>query len=261
MLALRMLRKIATLSLQKDLEYRSNLISMVMSGVIWITIPLILFSAIYLNVDSIAGWTWSEMLVLIGTHTVIDAIMMFLFINNMMELQRDIVLGKIDLFLTKPVDPQFYLSFRVMNYSELFNVLPGILMIIYGLTYSSISFNVLHLFGYVGLLIAGMILYYSIWFVWTAMSFWFPNIVGRERLFLDTMQMARFPSDIFKGAFGFTFQYLLPIAFIANPATKILFGKLSLGTGVSVIVVSLLALCLARFIWKRGLVAYSGSGS
>ncbi|MNI50144.1 hypothetical protein D3C73_1047890 [compost metagenome] len=234
---------------------------MVASGIIWICIPIILFKAIYLNVDSIAGWGFSERLVLVGTYTIIDSIMMFLLINNMVELQRDIVSGQIDLFLTKPIDPQFYLSFRVMNYSQLFNVLPGLLMVFYGFSRSSASFDFFHLCGYLTFLIAGMILYYCIWLIWTVMSFWFPNIVGRERLFLDTMQMARFPSDIYKGIFGFSFQYLLPIAFIANPATKILFGKLSISSGISAIVISLLALVLTRYIWKRGLVAYSGTGS
>ncbi|MNI93188.1 hypothetical protein D3C73_1511000 [compost metagenome] len=45
---------------------------------------------------------------------------------------------------------------------------------------------------------------------------------------------------------------MLPIAFIANPATKILFGKLSLGSGVSVIVVSLWPSVLHELYGKEG---------
>ncbi|WP_245252545.1 ABC transporter permease [Paenibacillus sediminis] len=257
---MRMSQQFFTISLLRDLEYRANLVSMMLSGLIWTGIPLIMFKSIYLHANQIAGWSWSGMLILMGTYTLIDAIMMFLLINNMNELQSDIMQGKLDFALTKPVDSQFYVSFRQTNNSQLFNVLPGLLMILYGLHQTGWSIHVLYVLGYLLFFFTGMVLYYSVWFIWTTLSFWLPNLQSRERLFLDTVLMARFPSEIYKGFMGFVFTTIVPVAFIANPAAKMLMGKLSMDTAIYVLLLSLVMLVLSRFIWKRGVRAYSGAG-
>lgn len=261
LLHLKFFMRMLKLSFLRDVEYRANLYAMMVSGLIWVLIPLILFKAIYLNIDSIAGWGWEDMLLLIGSYTIIDSIMMFLLINNMNQLQSDIMDGSLDQLLTKPIDSQVYVSFKSLNYSQLFNVVPGVFMIVYVFLTTSREIDLVTIFLYVIYLIFGMVLYYSIWFIWTALAFWFPNIRSRERLFLDAILMARFPMPIYKGVFGFIFTYLIPLAIIANSAALVLMGELTLKNGVIVPVITIIMLIISRIVWLKGLNSYSSTGS
>ncbi|MGE6575990.1 ABC transporter permease [Paenibacillus xylanexedens] len=260
MLHLKLFIKMLSLSFLKDIEYRANLYAMLFSGLIWVFIPLVLFKAIYLNIDTIAGWTWHDMLLLIGSYTIIDSLMMFLLINNMNQLQSDIMDGKLDQLLTKPIDSQFYVSFKNVNYSQLFNVFPGILMIVYVFYTTPLEINITTLLIYLIYLILGMLIYYSVWFIWTALSFWLPNIRSRERLFLDAILMARFPLPIYKGLFGILFTYIIPLAVIANPAALVLMGKLTWVEGIVVLILALVMVSISRIVWQKGLNSYSSAG-
>lgn len=258
---IKVFKKIATLSLQKDLEYRTNFFAMVVSGLLWISVPLIFFKAIYLNVENILGWQWAEMLILVGTYMIIDAIMMFLMIHNMGMLQNDIMDGRLDLLLIKPIDSQFYASFRTLNYTQILNVIPGMIVVIIGMNSMSNVLNSINLLGYFLYLFSGMIIYYCIWFMWTITAFWWPSIQNREGMFLSTIIMARFPDDIYQGIIGMIFKYMFPIALVASPAAKIVTGKLDIVLGILTFGISIVLLIITRFVWNRGLKAYNSSGN
>ncbi|RAX01880.1 MULTISPECIES: ABC transporter permease [unclassified Photorhabdus] len=258
---LKLMKKILVLSLQQDMEFRPNFVAAVFSSLLWISVPIILFKAIYGHVDSIVGWSWEDIIILLGTYVIIDSVMMGLLINNMGELQDDIIEGKLDTYLTKPIDSQFYASFRRIDFPQLTNTISGVFIVVYGYYSASVSFHFIDLLLYILLLLTGMITYYSIWFIWTVTSFWWPGNEHRDSLFLNNIIIARFPIDIFNGGFGFIFKIIVPLALIANPAAMALIGNIGWELGIMSVFISIFFLILSRIIWRLGLKSYSSTGS
>ncbi|MBC8953946.1 ABC transporter permease [Xenorhabdus sp. PB62.4] len=258
---LRIIKNISFLSLQQDMEYRPNFLAAIFSSLLWILVPIVLFKSIYTHVDNISGWTWGEVIILIGTYVIIDSIMMGLLINNMGELQDDIIKGDIDVYLVKPIDSQFYASFKRINFAQLTNSISGVFIVIYGYYSSSINFELINLLLYFLYLLTGMITYYSIWFIWTITAFWWPSNEHRDSLFLNNIIIARFPIDIFNGGVGFIFKIIFPLALISNPATLALLGNIGWNLGALSVLIAIFFLTLSRIIWILGLKSYSSSGS
>ncbi|MDA2068153.1 ABC transporter permease [Bacillus cereus] len=258
---IKLMKRILILSLQQDMEFRPNFIAAVFSSLLWVLVPIILFKAIYGHVDSVAGWSWEGMIILLGTYVIIDSVMMGLMVNNMGELQDDIIEGNLDTYLTKPIDSQFYASFRRINFPQLTNIISGIFIVVYGYLTSNIQFNLKNLALYILLLATGMIIYYSIWFIWTTSAFWWPSNEHRDSLFLNNIIIARFPIDIFNGGIGFIFKTVVPLAIIANPASMVLIGKSDWNILKISLFTAVIFLIISRIVWKLGLKSYSSTGS
>lgn len=258
---LKIMKKTFILSLQQDMEYRPNFIAAVFSSLLWVLVPIILFKSIYGHIDNISGWSWEDVIILLGTYVIVDSVMMGLLINNMGELQDDIIKGGLDTYLIKPIDSQFYASFRRVNFPQLTNSISGIFIVIYGYFSSSAVFEFINLFLYIFYLLTGMITYYSIWFIWTTTAFWWPSNEHRDSLFLNNIIIARFPIDIFNGGIGFIFKMIFPLALIANPAAIALLGGIEWHLGMLSVFIAISFLILSRIMWNLGLKSYSSTGS
>ena len=78
-------------------------------------LQLLMFNSIYSHVDSIGGWQQGEMLIFIGTFSLINAINMTIFFFGIYDIPRKIQEGELDYYITKPLDPLFRLTFENIN--------------------------------------------------------------------------------------------------------------------------------------------------
>ncbi len=78
-------------------------------------IQLLLFQAIYSQVDTIGGWTKGEMMIFIGTFSLINALNMVIFFFGINDLPAKIKNGGLDHYITKPVSPLLRLTFENVN--------------------------------------------------------------------------------------------------------------------------------------------------
>ena len=66
-------------------------------------VQLFAFEAIYGHVDKIRGWGHGEILVFVGTFSLINALNMIIFFFGVISIPEKIQTGELDLYLTKPV--------------------------------------------------------------------------------------------------------------------------------------------------------------
>ena len=78
-------------------------------------VQLAVFDAIYANVDRIGSWGRGEMILYIGTFSLINAVNMVVYFFGVNGIAGKIRSGEMDLYLTKPVSPLFRLTFECMN--------------------------------------------------------------------------------------------------------------------------------------------------
>jgi ABC-2 type transport system permease protein len=89
-------------------------------------IQLLMFDVLYGQIESIGGWQRGEMIIFIGTFSLVDALNMCTFFFGLISIPEKIRLGTLDHYITKPASPLLRLSFEQMNPGSL----PLIVMIL-----------------------------------------------------------------------------------------------------------------------------------
>ena len=102
-------------------------------------VQLAVFDAIYANVDRIGSWGRGEMILYIGTFSLINAVNMVVYFFGVNGITSKIKSGEMDLYLTKPVSPLFRLTFERMNPGSLPLLVFSICIIWYGFRAAGIS--------------------------------------------------------------------------------------------------------------------------
>ena len=251
--------------LRQAVEFRANFWANVATNFAWLFSLVLFLKLIYLNTQSVAGWSEAEMFLLVGTYSILRGITDTLFYKNLSDLPNQIRLGTMDFTLLRPVNSQFFISLRYVALDNLGQFVGAIALVGYGLSRMQAHLTVLGLIGYVFLLLCGTVIFYALSLMTMTLSFW---LVRLDNLFvaMDTIfAVGRTPVDVFR-AWGavppFLLTYVLPLAFFAAMPVKALFRHL---TGpLPYIAGPLLALFLftfSVFFWRYATRSYSSASS
>ena len=78
-------------------------------------VQLLTFNIIFGQVDSIGDWGRGEMLIFIGTFSMINGLNMLIYFFGVIGIPEKIQSGDLDHYLTKPVNPLFRITFEKVN--------------------------------------------------------------------------------------------------------------------------------------------------
>ncbi len=224
-------------------------------------VQILLFSAIFGQVDAVGGWTRSEMLVFIGTFSLINALNMVLFFFGLNGIPNKIKNGELDLYLTRPMNPLLRLSFEQVNPGSLPLVAFSVGIIAYGAA------------GLPGPIVPGRAALYAL-YVLLMTLLWYDvmlalrtvplfvtsavNVARAEELLELNMKL---PGTLYRGIWRFVFYFLLPYGLMSTVPTQALTGALS--PGMALYAAGFVA-CFTAFtlwFWRFGLRRYQSPGS
>src|SRR3972149_3993904 len=89
--------------LKEDMIYRSNFLTLVIMDIGFVCVSLILFKVIYGHVNTIAGWTFNQSVILIGTVGIVREMAYLTFRRGFLELGNHIRTGTFDMFMVIPI--------------------------------------------------------------------------------------------------------------------------------------------------------------
>lgn len=125
-------------------------------------IQLLTFHVIYANVDTIGSWQKGEMILYIGTFSLLNAINMTIYFFGITGIPGKIRSGELDLYLSKPISPLFRLTFENINPGSLPLVLMSIFIILYGTATLHIKPTAGKITAYLFWIIIMAVLYYEV---------------------------------------------------------------------------------------------------
>src|SRR4029078_9457014 len=96
------------------------------TDVIWIGVELLLFTVIYSNVPTLAGWTKPQVYFFLGIFFASDALFSTFFMRNFLMFSDLVNKGELHILLTKPVHPLFLALTRWISLTAIFNVALGL---------------------------------------------------------------------------------------------------------------------------------------
>jgi ABC-2 type transport system permease protein len=219
--------------------------------------------------DPFAAWDKHQFFVFIATSMYINSIVQMFFMANADEFSELIRTGNLDFALVKPMDTQFLISLRRVEWASLPNFLVASVLMIYALpkvgTFPPSAIQVLLYLFYVAM---GVAILYSLTIVLAAASVW----LGRNSSIYDfwfyITTFSRYPMEIYTGPAGIwlqrVFTFVLPILIVVNVPARLLAKPLQAeyaylaGFGI---LATLASLAVSRWIFQQALASYRSASS
>lgn len=247
-------------SLAREMEFRVNFFANVLVSAFWAVFALLILLVIFRNTNRIAGWSRGDALVLAGTVFLVDGIA-GVFVRYVMEIPSQVRLGTLDFVVTKPIDAQFWVSLRRVNFGSLGMLLAGFAMLAAGLIERGASPGPLQWVGYLGLLLAALAVYYSFNLALMTTGIWLVRVENLWVLTETVLQVARYPIDIYGAGLVRFFTYAVPLAFLATIPSRQLVSGFDPGMVALGLAWAAAGLFLSRAFWRYALRHYTSASS
>ena len=248
-------------TLTRDMEFKANFIGSLIVDAVYYGVHYFFFSIIFSYVDTLGIFTSADVKVFLIITFLADTIYMMVFSGNLFNLNKLIVSGDLDFALIRPVNGQFMVSFRyVKSYAIVSLTILGLLLTkLVSENPNDISMD--HVGIFILSFILGQTIWYSIDFMIGCLAFWFKNFTVGGWLSHEFLKFAERPDSIYTGILRRTMFSILPMALLSSiPARMLIYGP-GWDFLIGQLTVSVIFLCLARFIWKSGIKKYESASS
>ncbi|MBI2103487.1 ABC-2 family transporter protein [Candidatus Woesebacteria bacterium] len=252
-------------SISESLAYTGNNWGSLASTIIFMITFLIFISAIYGNVKSIAGYSYSEMLIFVLVAQINFYLTWGFSIPNVVKLGEGVKTGELDLYLTKPIPHLWFVTFRKIDLVLLFsNATPSLIPLVYLLIKNfDLHITLYNILSGIAIIILGQIFLHCFQFILLLGAFWAGEARGFELLMY---QLGNYNEPIPFEGYPVNLRYLgfilLPVILHTALSTSFLLGKTTsielflLGVGATI-----LALIAKNFVWRLALRQYSSASS
>lgn len=264
-------------SLIREMTFRTNFIIELISSFSWSLMNLAFYALVFNLMDregrnDIAGWSQFEFFVFIATTIFVNSLVEALFMDNAEELSELTRTGGLDFALLKPIDTQFLVSLRKINWSGVTKLVLVAGLLAYSLPrIEGLELTVIQAALYILYVVLGVLILYSVMIALAATSIW----LGRNQSLYDfwfyITNFSRYPMEIYDGRFGTPlrniFTFMIPILVVINVPATIMAKPLTAQTPerVALAAFALVATgaCLlgSRWIFQRALLSYRSASS
>lgn len=248
-------------SFSKAMTFRLDFFFRIFMDIVYYFVNISFFKLVYIHTPLLAGWNEHQMMVFVASYLTVDAINMTVFSTNMWWLPFYINRGELDYYLTRPVSPLFFLSFREFSANSFVNFFMAFGFLIYTLLSYPTTFTIgeLALFGM--MILNGVFLYYMIQMMMILPVFWTHSARGFVDLFYALGLAMERPDKIYKGWLRIVFTTILPFALIASFPARLFLDTFDWQTFLHLISVTTILWFVMHFVWRRGLRSYSSASS
>ena len=225
-------------------------------------IQLLTFETIYAHVDTIGGWTRGQMIIFVGTFSMINALNMLIFFFGIIEIPGKIKRGDLDQYLTKPVNPLLRLTFESFNVGSIPLVVLSVLIVYYGVLVSGAEVSLPLAIAYAFFVLLMTLLWYDLELIFRSITFFVMSDRGIEQMEGQFFEFSfKVPGVLYKGVFKVIFYFLIPYGIMSTVPTQLITGSISGGAlGTSALTVIAFT-AFALWFWKFGLRHYKSASS
>jgi len=244
-----------------DMEYRLNIVVRFLGELVWYVAQLSVFEVLYLHAPAISGWDVHAMRVFMGTLFLVDVLYMIFFHDNMDHIFQLVRKGELDLYLAKPVNSQFMVSFRHIRCSLVFNFLLVLGYLIWGVAHLSVPVTGLQVASFVVLLLSGLLCLYSFRFMFASLSVILQDAGNIHFVWYQLYRLATRPDPLYPSYLRLLVMTVLPMAFFASVPSRSLIEGFSWPLMASALFMSLTSFYVSTRWWKLALSRYVSASS
>jgi len=249
------------IGVMNELQYRVNFFIQLLQSAIAVATGLIGLALVFGQVNTLAGWSQSELLAVMGVHILMGGVIRSAIQPNMERLMNDVLNGTLDFALTKPADAQALVSVREFRFWQLTDVLVGLAILIIAVIQLQAKMAALQIVAFIGALIMGAIMLYCVWLMVTSIAFWVIRVNEIVNLFEGLYAAGRWPVSLYPDWLRTGMTFLVPVAFAVTVPAEAMTNRLTPETMLFALGLTVFFMLLARGVWLLGLRSYSGASA
>lgn len=225
-------------------------------------IQLLAFGVVYSNVETIGSWGKGEMILYIGTFSLLNAVNMTIYFFGTTAIPQKIRSGELDLYLSKPVSPLFRLTFENISPGSIPLILMSICIIAFGVSKLERGLTLAGLASYLFWIVLMEILYYEMEILIRSVSLYIVSMARMEQLEEAGIDLCmKLPGIALHGVYKVIFYLILPYGIMATLPVQSMVGEMTLQRAVYGIGVVVLFTAITCAMWTHGLKHYNSAGS
>jgi ABC-2 type transport system permease protein len=262
---LRLLGSLALYTLNRELAFRGNFLVKVSVEVLWLAILLAFYRVVFARTSTVAGWTEPQYLFFVGCFFALNGLIEMLFLENCNEFAELVRTGDLDALLLKPIDEQFLITCRRIDWGTGPNVLMGAAVMGVSLAQMSWRFDAGRLLTFLATFTCGTAIAYSFMLLLTSLSVWMVRNQSLMEMWWLFSSLARYPKEIFAGPWaaplGAFFTYCLPILVVVNVPANAMVRVLDPAMVALTVVSTAVLLGISRRFFHYALRSYRSASS
>src|SRR5688500_18449290 len=247
-------------SVAREMSFKSNFILWIFVELLWFSLQLAFVGLSYLHAYRIADWTKWQVVMLMGASHFVQQIFQAFFLVNCVKLSELIRTGKLDFMLLLPMNTRFLISLRQVDLGGFVNAAVACAVMVYSGGQLNLSPAISQIAGFFLLVIAGLLIHYSLLLMLASSSFWTVRAQGIVWGYYNLFNIARLPDAAFRGAFKAFFTYALPMLLVANVPAKLIIEKLSTPSDMLLLLgMSVGFLGISELFWRFSIRHYTSA--
>ncbi|MCX7699574.1 MAG: ABC-2 family transporter protein [Gemmataceae bacterium] len=258
---------LARFALLNEMAFRGNFLLKVFVEVLWLTILLLFYDVIYSKTDTIQGWDRHQYQFFIGCYFAVEGMIETLFLENCQDFSHQVRTGKLDTVLLQPIDEQFLITMRRVDWSTVPNVLMGAGVMIYALRQSpAVEIGLGQIVLFLVAFGCAILLAYSFLLMLTSSAVWMVRNQSLMELWWLFSSLMRYPREVFQNSWawpiGRVFTFVLPVMLtISVPAEIMVRPIYRWEYAWWLVIATAMMLAFSRWFFRRALRRYRSASS
>jgi ABC-2 type transport system permease protein len=264
---LRLFWAFARFGLATEMAYRANFLIKLVVELLWLGILLVFYGALFYHTKAIADWNWHQYLFFMGCHYALAGVVETFFLENCTGFADLVRSGDLDFYLLKPIDEQFLVTGRGIDWSTLPNVAQGAIIMVVALVWGQWVFDPVRLVLFLALFVCGCAMAYSFLLLLCSASVWFVRNQSLLELWWLFTTLMRHPRQIFDKVWwaqpiGRVFTLVVPILLVVSvPAETMVRVVFDPWAVAGVLVATVILVWLSRWFFFFALRSYRSASS
>lgn len=247
-------------------EYPSNILGWLLSNPIQFLIGFAAIRFVVEQFGEINGWNYGQLAFLYGISVISHALSMIFFVQGWF-MGFYVIEGEFDRFLTRPMSVLYQFFFTNINVFGLTDLIPGILVFLYGCVKTDFPFTVSNAVGILVMLTGAVLIRGGIYILLGSTSFWTKsaNDFGQftQEIFDKTTM---YPLSMYPESLQLILTFLIPIGWVSfYPASELMgientFSTRGMGVWIT-LSVGIATMLIAGLVFRAGLKQYESAGN
>ena len=258
---LRLLRIFWGNALSTELEYRAAFWANAFLSLFWLGWAALGARAYFRFAESVRGWTYDELLVVMGLFFAINGLRQSFIQPNLARMAEYIRLGTLDFLLTKPISSQFLVSFRHIGIYNWLDPILGMGLVVFGLVRRGQPVSAAGVLGFFALGLAGVAVMYALALAVQCLAVWSIGAEGLDDVIQGMVEAGRFPVDVYRGIVRALLTFVIPVAMLTTFPADALLGQAPGSLVVVALAVAAALLWITSRLWIWSLRRYAGASA
>ncbi len=256
---------LARYGLARELAFRGNFLVKISVELLWLGILLIFYQTVFAQTQFVANWSQPQYLFFVGCYFALEGLLETLFLSNCNEFAELVRSGNLDFFLLKPIDEQFLVTCRELDWSTAPNLFLGTGVMVAALVQMGWVFDPVRLALFLVLFGCGVAIAYSFLIFLTSTAVWFVRNQSLFEMWWLFTSLMRYPREVFQGKWasplGWFFTFIVPVMVVVSVPAAVMVRSLRPEFVAFTALVAALLLFASRRFFRYALRKYRSASS